>query len=91
MIDYNYIFKDQKEFRVINSYVNEAYKFQPNETQGEFVNQNGQVVGQLIEANPDSDWFSVAGIFMGQITLTGIQYRNLTTLNHAPINVSFEA
>ena len=86
MVNYKDIFEDQKSFRIINSYIDEAYKFQSNEDKGEFINQNGQVIAQLIEANPNNDWFSIAGILMGQIALKGIQYNNLTSENHIPVN-----
>ena len=89
MVNYDYIFTENQKFRIVNSYIDEIYQFQPNETKGEFINEKGQVVAQLVEASPDSDWFSVAGIFMGQINIIGLQYSKLTPENHMPINLSW--
>ena len=88
---YQDIFEQKIKFRVTNSYVDEIYQYQANEDKGEFINQEGNVVAQLVEANPNNDWFAVAGIFMGQITLKSIQYKYLTTENQIPINLSWQA
>jgi hypothetical protein len=88
---YQDIFEQKTKFKIINNYIDEIYQFQPNETNGEFINQDGNVIAQLVEANPNNDWFAVAGIFMGEITLKAIQYKNITSENQLPINLNFEA
>jgi hypothetical protein len=91
MITYQDVFEKRIKFKVTNNYIEETYQFQPNETNGEFINQDGSIVAQLVEANPNTDWFAVAGIFMGQITLKGIQYNTLISENQIPINLNWEA
>ncbi len=91
MITYQDIFESKVKFKITNNYIDETYQFQPNETKGEFINQDGNVIAQLVEATLENDWFAVAGIFMGEITLKAIQYKNITSENQLPINLKFEA
>jgi hypothetical protein len=88
---YQDIFEQKTKFKITNSFIEETYKFQSNENKGEFINQEGNVIAQLLEANPDVGWFTVAGIFMGEITTKAIQYKNLTPENRIPIDIKFEA
>jgi hypothetical protein len=91
MITYQDIFEKKIKFRITDNYIEEIYQFQSNDDKGEFINQDGNAVAQLVESNPNNDWFAVAGIFMGQITLKSIQYKQLTTENQIPINLSWQA
>lgn len=90
-MNYQDIFEQKTKFKIANNYIDETYQFQENEDKGEFINQDGNTIAQLIEANPNNDWFVVAGIFMGDITTKAIQYKIITTENQMPINFSFEA
>jgi len=90
MINYEYIFKSKEKFRVIDNYVDELYQFQSNDDKGEFINEQGQVIAQLIEADPDKEWFTIAGILMGQIATRSILYRNIMSENQLPITFKYE-
>jgi hypothetical protein len=86
MVNFKNIFEDKQKFKMVDSFIQEEYQYQSNEDKGEFINQEGQVVAQLIDANPNNEWFAVAGIFMGQITLKAIQYKSI--IIESPINAS---
>ena len=79
-MNYQDVFEQKVTFKIINNYMDETYQYQPNEDKGEFINQEGNVIAQLVQATPNSDWFTVAGVFMGDITLKAIQYKNITHL-----------
>ena len=71
---YKQVFENKDEFVIRHSSGVTRFRYQENEDKGEFIDNQGNVVSQLYEANPDKEWFVVAGMFMGEIILKTIPY-----------------
>ena len=78
---YTQIFELKKSFKIKENRLDEIYQYRFNNDKGEFINQEGQVVAQLLGSDIRSDWFSISGIFMGYIFLRAIEYKNIEIIN----------
>jgi hypothetical protein len=79
---YTQIFELHKSFKIKENRLDETYQYRPNKDKGEFINEEGQVVAQLLGTDIRSDWFSISGIFMGHIFLRAIEYKNIEIINN---------
>tara|TARA_R110000796_G_scaffold195390_1_gene311952 strand:+ start:195 stop:491 length:297 start_codon:yes stop_codon:yes gene_type:complete len=68
------IFKEKAEFMVKHDSGITRFRYQENDDKGEFIDQDGNVMSQLYEADRSKEWFVVAGMFMGEIVLKTIPY-----------------
>ena len=74
---YKQIFKEKVEFLVRHDASVTRFHYQENDDKGEFIDQDGNVVSQLYEADRSKEWFVVAGMFMGEVILKTIPYYRL--------------
>jgi hypothetical protein len=70
MITYNDIFIEKQRFTINKNFsTNLSYQFILNQNKGEFINDYGNVLAQLLEADPNKDWFAVTGVFMEDLII----------------------
>jgi hypothetical protein len=74
---YKQIFKEKKEFMIRHDAGVTRFRYQENQDKGEFIDQDGNVMSQLYEADRSKEWFVVAGMFMGEVILKTIPYYRL--------------
>jgi hypothetical protein len=74
MLTYSSIFKDKSPFFVRHDTSATKYTFQLNDDKGEFIDQDGNVIAQLYDADLNKPYFVVAGMFMGEIIFKSIPY-----------------
>ena len=74
---YKQIFEEKKTFLIRHDAGVIHFHYQENDDKGEFVDQDGNVMSQLYEADRGKEWFVVAGMFMGEIILKTIPYYRL--------------
>ena len=79
MIKYKQIFEEKIEFMIRHDMGVVRFRYQENDDLGEFVDQDGNIMAQLYEADKAKEWFVVAGMFMGEIVLKSISYFRLVT------------
>ena len=76
---YKTIFEEKIEFCIRHDVGVTRFRYQENQDKGEFVDQDGNVMSQLYEADKSKEYFVVAGMFMGEIVLKTIPYYRLVT------------
>jgi hypothetical protein len=78
-MNYSRIFEEKIEFCIRHDAGVVRFRYQENDDKGEFIDQDGNVMSQLYEADRSKEWFVVAGMFMGEIVLKTIPYYRLVT------------
>lgn len=78
-MNYKRIIKNKEEFMIRHDTGVVRFRYQENENKGEFIDQDGNVMAQLYEADRSKEYFVVAGMFMGEIILKTIPYYRLVT------------
>ena len=73
-MNYKGVFKNKEEFVIRHDMGEVRFRYQENDDKGEFIDQEGNVMAQLYEADRTKEWFVVAGMFMGEIILKTIPY-----------------
>tara|TARA_R110000803_G_scaffold210771_1_gene283647 strand:- start:1235 stop:1513 length:279 start_codon:yes stop_codon:yes gene_type:complete len=71
------VFENKEEFMVRHDPGVVRFHYQENHDKGEFIDQDGNVMAQLYEADKSKEWFVVAGMFMGEMVLKSIPYYRL--------------
>jgi hypothetical protein len=79
MIKYKQIFEEKIEFMIRHDMGVVRFRYQENDDLGEFVDQDGNIMAQLYEADKAKEWFVVSVMFMGEIVLKSISYFRLVT------------
>lgn len=71
---YKHIFKEKEKFNILGTVG--AYQFKENKENGEIVDENGNTLAQIYDANPNRSYFVVAGMFLGEMIFKPIYYSN---------------
>ena len=83
MVTYKDIFVTKQRFTINRNPSisnSQQYQFILNESKGEFIDTEGRVLSQLLEANPNDDWFMVMGLFMEDLVIRPIFYSDINLL-----------
>jgi len=78
-MNYQEIFEQKQEFLIRHDTGVVRFRYQENQDKGEFIDQDGNVMSQLYEADKSKEWFVVAGMFMGEVVLKTIPYYRLVS------------
>jgi hypothetical protein len=71
---YKDIFTNKDEFGLLHNQTVNYYTYRENDTLGEFIDREGNVVSQLYEAKRENSYFIIAGMFMGDMITNVIPY-----------------
>ena len=79
------VFEKKQEFCIRHDAGVVRFRYQENDDKGEFIDQDGNVMAQLYEADRSKEYFVVAGMFMGEIVLKTIPYYRLVKRSSAHV------
>ena len=82
---YTGVFEEKNEFVIRHDASVTRFRYQENDDKGEFIDQDGNVMSQLYEADRSKEYFVVAAMFMGEIILKTIPYYRIVKPSHAHV------